>query len=153
MNRDKRWDGDKETGKCFRVVPLARSHCYLTRTRRADARRTTSEKGRERESIVEVPPNAIPSHRSVHAYQLDVQSLLAVGVLIIDMLCELHSGGERGARYVADKDSFHSSDTRRSIEFFLKMAGYTKWQKGRKKKRRLLRINVFFSSLIERRKM
>lgn len=103
MNRDKRWDGDKETGKCFRVVPLARSHCYLTRTRRADARRTTSEKGRERESIVEVPPNAIPSHRSVHAYQLDVQSLLAVGVLIIDMLCELHSGGERGARYVADK--------------------------------------------------
>lgn len=56
MNRDKR--RDEETGKCFRVVPLARSsHCYLTRTtRRADARRTrraTSEKERERESIVE----------------------------------------------------------------------------------------------------
>lgn len=61
MNRDKRRDGDEETGKCFRVVPLARSHCYLTRTRRADARRTASEKGRVRESIVEVPPNAIPS--------------------------------------------------------------------------------------------
>lgn len=46
MNRDKRRDGDEETGKCFRVVPLARSHCYLTRTRRADARRTASEKGK-----------------------------------------------------------------------------------------------------------
>lgn len=76
--REERREGDEETGKCFRVVvPLARSHCYLTRRTRASLqRRTASEKRRERESIVEVPPNAILSLRLRVSFSLSLSLYL-----------------------------------------------------------------------------
>lgn len=47
--REERREGDEETGKCFRVVvPLARSHCYLTRrTRRAATANGEQEEARK----------------------------------------------------------------------------------------------------------
>jgi len=104
--------GDEETDKCFRVVPLARSHCYLTRTMRW---RPASEEGNEKGKALsrEVPPNAILSR--VFAYLMF--NLSQLGILIIDMPRKLDGTfGMSPIRFLPCKGKI--IDTRRSIGSF-----------------------------------
>lgn len=80
---------------------------------------------------------------SVHAYQLDVQSLLALGVLIIDMLRELHSGGEGDVRYVTDKILSILLGYARIDRIFLESAWYEMAKKKNQREREDSRESMF----------
>jgi len=131
--------GDEETGKCFRVVPLARSHCYLTRTTGADARRARRETRKEKHCR-EKFRRMLFSLGSLHAYLMF--NLSQLGILIIDMSRKLDGTfGMSPIRFLSCKGEIF--DTRRSIESFWKWEDTTKRARMREKRLVILKLSMF----------